>query len=198
MHAIRVLAQMKQGLGDHWAAIRVLTKAIELSSNPERIQCLFLRGALTLPAHRPRGGAGGGARGWQLANDAVNASDWQSIRVQEGGFLVPSHACAFSETLSLHIAQGWGREGREVPRGGGGGGLWCTACVCLVQNTVPAHCSGVGGGGGGLVHHMHVPYQPQCPCTSPWLLLGTEAPIMPDTNHPSLLDVLQSTKGTRL
>lgn len=48
VHAIRVLAQMKQGLGDHWAAIRVLTKAIELSNNPERIQCLFLRGAPTL------------------------------------------------------------------------------------------------------------------------------------------------------
>ncbi|KAL3144958.1 hypothetical protein ABBQ32_003464 [Trebouxia sp. C0010 RCD-2024] len=45
VHAIRVLAQMKQGLGDHWAAIRVLTKAIELDRNPERIQCLFLRGA---------------------------------------------------------------------------------------------------------------------------------------------------------
>ena len=44
VHAIRVLAQMKQGLGDHWAAIRVLTKAIELDKNPERIQCLFLRG----------------------------------------------------------------------------------------------------------------------------------------------------------
>lgn len=49
VHAIRVLAQMKQGLGDHWAAIRVLTKAIELNNNPERIQCLFLRGAGTLP-----------------------------------------------------------------------------------------------------------------------------------------------------
>ncbi|KAL3145349.1 hypothetical protein ABBQ38_001606 [Trebouxia sp. C0009 RCD-2024] len=45
VHAIRVLAQMKQGLGDHWAAIRVLTKTIELDRNPERIQCLFLRGA---------------------------------------------------------------------------------------------------------------------------------------------------------
>lgn len=44
VHAIRVLAQMKQGLGDHWAAIRVLTKTIELDRNPERIQCLFLRG----------------------------------------------------------------------------------------------------------------------------------------------------------
>ena len=44
VHAIRVLAQMKQGLGDHKAAIRVLTKAIDLESNPERIQCLFLRG----------------------------------------------------------------------------------------------------------------------------------------------------------
>ena len=48
VHAIRVLAQMKQGLGDHWAAIRVLTKAIELTNNPERIQCLFLRGACLL------------------------------------------------------------------------------------------------------------------------------------------------------
>ena len=46
VHAIRVLAQMKQGLGNHWEAIRVLNKAIELNDNPERIQCLFLRGAL--------------------------------------------------------------------------------------------------------------------------------------------------------
>ncbi|DBA80252.1 hypothetical protein WJX79_002480 [Trebouxia sp. C0005] len=45
IHAMRVLAQMKQGLGDHWAAIRVLSKAIDLDHNPERIQCLFLRGA---------------------------------------------------------------------------------------------------------------------------------------------------------
>ena len=44
IHAMRVLAQMKQGLGDHWAAIRVLSKAIDLDNNPERIQCLFLRG----------------------------------------------------------------------------------------------------------------------------------------------------------
>jgi len=44
VHAMRVLAQMKQGLGDHWAAIRVLSKAIDLDNNPERIQCLFLRG----------------------------------------------------------------------------------------------------------------------------------------------------------
>ena len=48
VHAIRVLAQMKQGLGDHWAAIRALTKAIELDNNPERIQCLFLRGGSLL------------------------------------------------------------------------------------------------------------------------------------------------------
>ena len=44
VHAIRVLAQMKQGLGNHWEAIRVLNKAIELHDNPERIQCFFLRG----------------------------------------------------------------------------------------------------------------------------------------------------------
>ena len=46
VHAIRVLAHMKQGLGDHKAAIRVLTKAIDLETKPERIQCLFLRGKL--------------------------------------------------------------------------------------------------------------------------------------------------------
>lgn len=44
IHAMRVLAQMKQGLGDHWAAIRVLSDAIDMDNNPERIQCLFLRG----------------------------------------------------------------------------------------------------------------------------------------------------------
>ena len=54
IHAMRVLAQMNQGLGDHWAAIKVLTKAIDLDDNPERIQCLFLRGTHTaacLPWH---------------------------------------------------------------------------------------------------------------------------------------------------
>ena len=44
VHAMRMLAQMKQGLGDHWGAIRLLTKALDLDTNPERIQCLFLRG----------------------------------------------------------------------------------------------------------------------------------------------------------
>lgn len=44
VHAMRVLAQMRQGLGDHKTAIKVLSKAIELDNNPERIQCLFLRG----------------------------------------------------------------------------------------------------------------------------------------------------------
>lgn len=52
VHAMRVLAQMKQGLGDHWAAIRELTKAIDLVDNPEQIQCLFLRGA-HIPACLP-------------------------------------------------------------------------------------------------------------------------------------------------
>lgn len=140
VHAIRVLAQMKQGLGDHWAAIRVLTKAIELSKNPERIQCFFLRGALTLYAHHPRSGAREGKGGW--------------------GF-VSSHACAFA-TMCLHMAKGWGKGGggsgvlvrcMHVPsqngactslrggaRGSGAVGVWCIACMCLLEHTVPAHC----------------------------------------------------------
>lgn len=55
VHLMRVLAQMRQGLGDHWQAIQVLTRALEVEPNQEQIQCYFLRGrhtclAATLPS----------------------------------------------------------------------------------------------------------------------------------------------------
>ena len=46
VHLMRVLAQMRQGLGDHWRAIQILTKALDVEPNMEQVQCYFLRGML--------------------------------------------------------------------------------------------------------------------------------------------------------
>lgn len=47
VHLMRVLAQMRQGLGEHWQAIQILTKALELGTKLEQVQCHFLRGGGT-------------------------------------------------------------------------------------------------------------------------------------------------------
>lgn len=52
VHLMRVLAQMRQGLGDHWQAIQVLTKALEIEPNMEQVQCYFLRGTRRIVGRR--------------------------------------------------------------------------------------------------------------------------------------------------
>lgn len=45
VQALRVLAHMKQGIGEHSEAVKVLTRALDVGVRDQMVQCHFLRGA---------------------------------------------------------------------------------------------------------------------------------------------------------
>lgn len=57
MHAYRMLAHMRQGQGQHAAAVKILTKALSFNSEDQRAEAVFLRGACNqaIGAFRVRG-----------------------------------------------------------------------------------------------------------------------------------------------
>ena len=48
VQALRVLAHMKQGCGEHSEAVKVLTRALEVGVRDQMVQCHFLRGGLVI------------------------------------------------------------------------------------------------------------------------------------------------------
>lgn len=46
VQALRVLAHMKQGIGEHSEAVKVLTRALDVGVRDQMVQCHFLRGGL--------------------------------------------------------------------------------------------------------------------------------------------------------
>ena len=46
VQALRVLAHMKQGCGEHGEAVKVLTRALDVGVRDQMVQCHFLRGGL--------------------------------------------------------------------------------------------------------------------------------------------------------
>ena len=48
VQALRVLAHMKQGCGEHSEAVKVLTRALDVGVRDQMVQCHFLRGGLVV------------------------------------------------------------------------------------------------------------------------------------------------------